>query len=1159
MALKETLELDIKQAQTRIRSLGAELQKQFSNIKIPPITVPPIKVPPITIPKTIIPPLELPPPNLANLQGLQSKIAGAIGSITIPPITVPAPNISGFRATVSSAVSHVIGSGQAIGHAFTNAAAVVGTGLATIGNSFITAAAVVGRGIKSIGLPAALLAGGTLKASIDFETAFAGVRKTVEATEPQLLRLRDGIRDMAKQLPASAVEIAGVAEAAGQLGIKTENILGFTRVMVDLGETTNLSALEAANALARLANITQLPQDQFDRLGSTIVELGNKSASTEAEITEMALRIAGAGKQVGLSEAEILGFSSALSSVGINAEAGGSSISRAFIKVSQAVSEGGAKLDLFAKIAGTTTKEFAQKFKDDAGGAIAVFLTGLGKVKEEGGDTFAVLEDLGLTEQRLRDALLRLGGAGGLLNEQLAIGRKEWGENNALSTEAAKRYETTASQLSVLKNRIIDAAQIVGGALAPTLVTVGEKVSQIVTKFGEFFDSLSPKTRELVGGILLVVGALGALVALPFVTVSATVIGVLAAIAAVGGAFVVLRDRSEGFRNAITSITNFIQDEALPAFQRFVAKVVEVFQKWFQQNKGLLKGVQKDFQEVFRELSKFWETHGESIKQVLKVIATVVGGTIFVALKALLFGIANNLRLLAAALKVVGVVLPVVSSLFTILGSVIRVTAGVIEAIWNALTTAATSAWTGIQAVVSGFTNWYNTNVASKITATSEAIAKAWGFIKIGAMVAWDFVQRVIREFLDWYSQNVTPVISAVTDLIAAVWNRLVQITRIQLNFWKTIISGIITAATALWDKFGDEIVSAVKRGWDNLVTITVLAGKAILAPIAITVLAIKALWDNFGRSIVEAVQRHFTLAARTVSTILVGIRDLVFSIFEAIKGIIEGALQTIQGIIQIFTGLIKGDWDTFWLGIQNTFSGVWAIIQAIIQAALDQVRIIIQTALSFIGVLWNAAWSALTFALSSAWENMKAVWGTIIAWFVGLPGLARDALVGAAGVLYDAGATLLGKFRDGFESAWKSFREWIETIPGTIKNILGDIGTGGASLTDLTGAGLAVRGGKAILKQRGGPVQANQSYVVGEKRPELFIPSVPGVILPRVPTLSAMSTGTMHRLSQGGNTAVVNVYVNPPAGMSQKEANDLGGLIGQASKKAIQTSVRAI
>ena len=164
--------------------------------------------------------------------------------------------------------------------------------------------------------------------SIDFESAFAGVRKTVDATEEEFAALSEGIRGMTKEIPASAVEISKVAEAAGQLGIEKEAILGFTRTMIDLGESTNLSADQAATALARLANITQMPQTEFGRLGSTVVALGNNLATTEAEIVEMGLRLAGAGKQVGMTEAEILSLAGALSSVGVEAQAGGSAFSR---------------------------------------------------------------------------------------------------------------------------------------------------------------------------------------------------------------------------------------------------------------------------------------------------------------------------------------------------------------------------------------------------------------------------------------------------------------------------------------------------------------------------------------------------------------------------------------------------------------------------------------------------------------------------------------------------------------------------------------------------------------------------------------------------------------------------------------------------------------
>lgn len=295
-----------------------------------------------------------------------------------------------------------------------------------------------------------------IKTGIDFESAFAGVKKTVNASDEELSQFRQGIRDMAKEVPQSASSIAEVAEAAGQLGIKNENLMSFTRVMSDLGVATNMSATEAATSLARLANITQMPQENFGRLGSTIVALGNNLATTESEITEMGLRIAGAGKQVGMSEAKILGLSAAISSVGIEADAGGSAVSTVITKMQLAVENGGDSLQQFADVAGMSAEQFQQAFKEDASQALVAFITGLGTMDARGKSAIATLSDMEITEIRQRDALLRLSGAGDLLSESLGIATQAWDENNALTKEAGQRYETLESRLQILKNNVSD-------------------------------------------------------------------------------------------------------------------------------------------------------------------------------------------------------------------------------------------------------------------------------------------------------------------------------------------------------------------------------------------------------------------------------------------------------------------------------------------------------------------------------------------------------------------------------------------------------------------------------------------------------------------------------------------------------------------------------
>lgn len=377
-----------------------------------------------------------------------------------------------------------------------------GTKMETLGDK----ASKIG-GKLTMGVTTPILALGTYatKSAMDFESAFAGVRKTVDATEEQFAELETGIRDMAKVTPTAAKDIAAVAESAGQLGIKTENILGFTRAMIDLGEATNLTSTEGAEQLAQFANITQMSQDNFDRLGSSIVALGNNSATTEKNIVNMGMRLAGAGKQANMSEADIMGIAAALSSVGIEAEAGGSAMSKVIVNMQLAVASGGESLREFADVAGMTSEEFANAYRDNAAGALAAFVTGLGGMEAEGKDAIVILNEMGITETRMRDALLRASGAGDLLTSSIQLSSEAWKENAALTKEAEQRYQTSESKIKMAKNSLQDAAITIGKNLLPPLADLAKSIANAADAFG----NLNPKTQKTIiiaAGVIAAIG-----------------------------------------------------------------------------------------------------------------------------------------------------------------------------------------------------------------------------------------------------------------------------------------------------------------------------------------------------------------------------------------------------------------------------------------------------------------------------------------------------------------------------------------------------------------------------------------------------------------------------------------------------------------------------
>jgi len=367
----------------------------------------------------------------------------------------------------------------------------------------------IGKGITmGVTLPLALMGAGSIKMSMDLENAFIGVRKTVDATEEELQKLKKGFNDMATRIPIATTELYGIGEAAGQLGIKTDSILHFSETMAQLGVTTNLSSQEAATSLARFANITQMPQENFDRLGATIVDLGNNLATTEAEIVAMGLRLSGAGKQVGMTEAQIMALGGALSSVGIRAEAGGTAFSKMMLNMNNSVMSGDKKLKGFAEVAGMTAEQFKKEFEADAAGAILSFIEGLGGMSDAGENLVPIMDELGLSDIRVRDALLRVSGAEGLLRDSLELGSNAWEKNTALTDEAKKKFASTGSQLRLLMNNLQQLAASFGDILAPVLLDI---VKNYLMPLMNHFKNLSPTTKKVVLVILALVAALGPL------------------------------------------------------------------------------------------------------------------------------------------------------------------------------------------------------------------------------------------------------------------------------------------------------------------------------------------------------------------------------------------------------------------------------------------------------------------------------------------------------------------------------------------------------------------------------------------------------------------------------------------------------------------------
>lgn len=578
-----------------------------------------------------------------------------------------------------------------------------------------TALKAVGKAAVAVGTAVSALGGYALKASIDFESAFAGVRKTVDATEEEFKMLEKGIRDMSKRMPQTASEIAQVAEAAGQLGIETKNILGFTETMVMLGDATNMTSEQAATALARLANITRMPQSEFDRLGSTIVALGNNLATTEAEIVEMGLRLAGTASQVGMTEAQILALAGAMSSVGINAEAGGSSMSRVIQKINTEVLSSGKNLQKFAEIAGMSAEEFSKAWRERPQEAILAFVQGLDKLNKSGGDVTSTLKDLKINSIQEIDTLLRLAGASEVLADSLKLGEEAWKENIALQNEAEQRYQTTESLIRILKNNIDDLAISVGDELKESarggIGTAIEMVEQLANAL---------ETRGLAG----LVEELGTV----FADIATKATQMAPALIEAGANMIM------SFISGIQENLPSIVKSALSIAQTLITSILEMLPQLVQLGAELLVALITGIAEMLPSLMT------QIIDTVILVADTIIANLPMLIeaglqlLMALAEGIINNLpKLIEEVPRIINSFADAIySNLPKILATGVKIMIELIKGLIQSIPTLVANLPQIIMAIVNAFTlyNWWNlgkgviTKLGDGIKSMAKTLAK---------------------------------------------------------------------------------------------------------------------------------------------------------------------------------------------------------------------------------------------------------------------------------------------------------------------------------------------------------------------------------------------------------------------------------------------------
>lgn len=399
------------------------------------------------------------------------------------------------------------------------------------------------------------------------EAAFTQATKNVEDAHQNaedMHQLNRELREMTTRIPQTYEQLAGLMEVGAKLGVPYESLMSFVDVMAKLSVTTNVAGDSGSEAMAQFLNITEKSYDSIDRVGATLTELGNNSATTEQHILELAHRASTGLSTVGMGTADILALSAAISSVGIEAQAGGSSISKLGINMDKASRVGANAIDMlldtwagggerlssiyemyaeistmspkdgwwalannlgitltdtkalmnsalaaerFSGAMGMTVDQFSRNWTDDSASTMLSFFRTLGSMDgtEAGENMLWVMDQLGIKEIRQSNMVRALANNWELYANMLGLARDAYEENIALENEAARAFGTNESRRIMNENREQNALE----AMGDTVTAMRKPFEDFFAEVQQNFAQMPEWAQAGAAGIMEVFGAAG--------------------------------------------------------------------------------------------------------------------------------------------------------------------------------------------------------------------------------------------------------------------------------------------------------------------------------------------------------------------------------------------------------------------------------------------------------------------------------------------------------------------------------------------------------------------------------------------------------------------------------------------------------------------------
>lgn len=324
-----------------------------------------------------------------------------------------------------------------------------------------------------------------IQAFADMDQEMENVRKYTGQTTEQVHLMNEEFKQFDTR--TSREKLNQLAGDAGRLGIQgKEAIMEFVdaadKINIALGDDLGENAVKNIGKLTMTFGTDKTMGLRGAMLGtaSAVNELSQNSSASAGYLVDFTARVAGFGKQIGLTQSQIMGYGAVMDENMLRDEMAATAFGQLLVKMTT-------DLDTFARLTGMKVEEYKKLVTEDINGAILAVAKSLkGRDMQDLGKVF---DAMNLDGQRAIGVLSTLGDKVDDVAERQRIATKAYEEGNSVIEEYNIQNKTVQADIDKAKKKFADLRIELGEKLIPVArygITAGSSLIKILALLIEF-------------------------------------------------------------------------------------------------------------------------------------------------------------------------------------------------------------------------------------------------------------------------------------------------------------------------------------------------------------------------------------------------------------------------------------------------------------------------------------------------------------------------------------------------------------------------------------------------------------------------------------------------------------------------------------------------